>query len=88
MSVIPFNYNFLKIDFIFLIFKREQTVTSWRAWILIIPVAHHNKKKTSVIKSLEREYFLSSKYEKRSIDVKKQDKMNSRSIKLWLKIKP
>lgn len=33
-------------------------------------------------------YFLSSKYEKRSIDVKKQDKMNSRSIKLWLKIKP
>ena len=61
MSVIPFNYNFLKIDFIFLISKREQTVTSWRARILIIPVTHYNKK-TSVIKSLEREYFLSSKY--------------------------
>lgn len=33
-------------------------------------------------------YFPSSKYKKRSIDVKKQNKMNFRSIKIWLKIKP
>ena len=32
-------------------------------------------------------YFPSSKYKKRSTDVKKQDKMNSGSIKIWLKIK-